>query len=94
MKRLFKYKNRWVIGYKPYTWQQRVKVLLPIGLWTLTVFYVIIRNAICDCLYLTVVTQWPVIIISLFCLLWTYFVRKDTNHKNYIYEPSVKLEIP
>lgn len=82
----FKYKGRWVTGMKDITRGQWWFSYTPIMVWSITALFIIIKNAICDCLYLTVATQWPVIMITLFAFLWTYFVRKQVDRRNYEYE--------
>ena len=82
----FKYKGRWVVGMKSMTKLQYWITYGYMWAWIATALYVIVKNAMCDCLYLTAATQWPVFIVTIFVFLWTYFARKQVNRLNYIYE--------
>ena len=82
----FMHRGRRVVGIKPLSVKQYLRTYGPIFLWTLTTLFVIVRNAICDCVYLTVATAAPVIAVTMGVFLWTYHVKKDEVRKNYIYE--------
>lgn len=86
MKTNFIYKGKKVIGIRPLSARQYIKTYLPILTWTGAALYVIIKNGICDCLYLTTSTIVPTIAVTIGVFLWTYFVKKDEIRKNYIYK--------
>jgi len=82
----FVYRSRLVVGMRPLARWQYHKIYLPMWGWICAALWVIVRNAICDCVYLTVATATPVIVVTIAVFLWTYNVRRSENRKNYIYD--------
>lgn len=81
----FYYRGRKVIGMKPITRKQYWKSYIFIWSWFFTFLYVFIRSFFAD-VYLLKHEVAPVLAVTVFCFLWTYFVRRQVNRQNYIYE--------
>ena len=82
----FYYRLRKVIGQKPLTKKQYFKIYGFILAWTAAAIYVIGRAALGYDVYLIKNEVAPVLAVTIFCFLWTYFVRRNVNRSNYIYE--------
>ena len=87
--------TRTVIDIKPFTTWQYIKTYGLILLWTLVVIYLVFLGLFCpitigettlQCPYLTTATAAPVIMLTIFTFLWTFFTRKKEVRKNHIYE--------
>ena len=98
--RSFKYTHKGVtktvIDIKPFTKWQYWKTFGLLWAWTAIVIYLITLSAFCpimingevflDCPYLTVATATPVIMVTIFTFLWSYFTIKSEVRKNHIYK--------
>ena len=88
--------TRTVIDIKPFTKWQYWKTFGLIWMWFAVVIYLIILSSFCpiyiggelflSCPYLTTATATPVIMVTIFTFLWTYFTRKSEVRKNHVYE--------
>ena len=85
-----------VIDIKPFTTWQYFKTFGLLWAWVGVVIYLIILSAFCpiiikdvlylSCPYLTTATVTPVLMVTVFMFLWTYFTRKSELRKNHVYE--------
>ncbi len=82
----FSYKGKTVIAIQGLSSCQLIRTYLPLWLWSLVAVYVIVRNAICDCLYLTTATIMPVIMITIGVFLWAFFSKKKAVRDNHVYD--------
>ena len=82
----FKYNGRWVTGIKDMTRGQYWFTYGPILAWSLFALFLIVANAICDCVGFYTWTFMPYLVWSVASLVWTYFVRRQVNRRNYEYE--------
>ena len=82
----FKYRNKTVIGIYDLSTCQFIRTYFLIWIWILVAIYVIIMNGICDCLYLTVATVTPVIVVTIGVFLYTFFTKKDVVRSNHVYD--------
>ncbi|RKZ56675.1 MAG: hypothetical protein DRQ44_16495 [Gammaproteobacteria bacterium] len=80
------YRGKKVIGIKPFTKKQKLKIYWLLALALLFIIYMIIMEFICSCLYLTVATATPFIMSWIFIALWTTFTYIKQKEKNYIFE--------
>jgi hypothetical protein len=82
----FKYRDKYVIGIYDLSTCQFIRTYFLIWLWILITLYVIVMNGICDCLYLTVATATPVIVITIGVFLYTFFTKKMMVKANHVYD--------
>ncbi len=86
----FRYRNKVVIGIYGLSTCQLLKTSLPAWLWTLTLLYAIARAFVVgvDEVYLIGGEGIVVLMVTVFVILWTFFVRKDTIRANHVYKAT------
>ena len=84
--RPFMYKGRKVIGAYAPTKAQFIKTYSLIWLYSAALIYVVIRGAICSCLWLTLPQSILVMVVTLFTFLSTAALKRKFERQNFVYE--------
>lgn len=86
-----KVNGKWVTGVKPFTLKQQAIIYSLMAPWVVFTLYLIIRAAICSCLYLVGGQGILLFMIFAFVGWWTMLMYRKQERKNFTYKDDDKI---